>query len=76
MSQPTREEIHALLTQYPVGALANVLIALAHAESNLEALDLMASIIDRECASGLGVTAERLNEQTVCYILLKGEYPL
>lgn len=76
MSQPTREEIHALLTQYPAGALANVLIALAHVESNLELLDLIASIIDRESAIGLDVTAERFNEQTVCYILLKGEYPL
>ena len=72
MSQLTHEEMHALLSRQLAGALAKVLIYLADDESNLEALDLKAAIIDRECANGIGTPAERLSERAVCRILLRG----
>lgn len=72
MSQLTYEEMHALLSQQLVGALARVLMSLASDETNLEALDLRAAIIDRECASGFAVPAERISERAICRILMQG----
>ena len=72
MSQLTHEEMHALLSQQLVGALARVLMSLASDETNLEALDLRAAIIDRECANGFVVPAERLSERAICRILMLG----